>query len=334
VSVIDQLICYFQSRGALSEEQLKALEEQGFLHPDEPGGDDFFDALSRSWEGAPAGTEEDPTEALAARPARRSRGGKSRKGRTLTAPQLCERLAEESPSWDAPLRGLTVLARQLAPCRDWREAVLAIRQVEPPHLAEGLQAGLARRAFTLEKLWQALGMDGYCDLVADRKLHGQAVTAYRSLLAAPDLASIAKHRWILKHEPIAEVFRLCVAKRRVYHACRTVYEDRPQTLAHALDRRRPTLSYWSLILVYNARREEARGVERLPRLARLERGPVRIPREDLAVPAWTHALMLDPEHVTRYLVQCFGPAALGTPDSWWRDHALHCPADWPWFIAG
>src|ERR1043166_1153146 len=118
MKVIGQLIKYFQSRGALDQDQLDYLAEHGFLiRPETDDADDLVNA----------GEGESPTPILDSEPhgdeARfdkypvRRKGGGQRKPDSIEGEDLADWLTDHFPAWQSAMAGFEqIAARVSSPC--------------------------------------------------------------------------------------------------------------------------------------------------------------------------------------------------------------------------
>jgi len=293
MKLIEQLVHYLRSRGALSPEQLSRLAGKGFIEaPEEDGArpthadredDRDWDALY--------------PEPAPERPARKGRGRGARPvGKQTTPEELAARLAERFPAWEKELQGLAVVARRFDPCHGWREAADVLSKRSSKELTGVLTAALREGPLTADLLWDALHFEAYRDGVD--YLTGRVGNAYRALLSGGDVSEFAKHNWLLKCDEPAAVYRLIRAQRTVARALPAVYRETPELIRRGLrhgEYARP------LALL-----EAARWAATDPR--NFHAKPLRYfvlrPGDAAWWPAWSLALQIDPAGAASLLAHC------------------------------
>ena len=338
MKVIGQLISYFQSRGALSQDQLDYLTRQGFiLSTNDDDGDTVIldDEPSRDViEPAP---EDEYEEAVAGQPRRRGRGGARRPRKSVAARRIAAWLQERFPRWRKEFIGFEQLAVQGTDRCEWREAVKRLRRASANDLRRALTNGFERQAVSLRSLWDSLGFDKCHELAERPGLQGRAISAYRALLAASDVAHVSKHQWLLRYEPVSDVFNVLCSQRLLAHAFGELFDNDPPLVSAAMRHHPHPLAYWSLVILYNA----VRGPSEYDSLAHREYGPLLWLGDDLEagravvtlgengprcdpdyglwMRAWSLALVMNPTAVTPFFaasVNCDGPTPLLCPAGW------------------
>jgi hypothetical protein len=337
MKVIGQLINYFQARGALSPEQLDYLVRQGFLigQTEDEADDTIVEECETSW---PAPEPDDDHEAIAALPAkRRGRGGVRHKGRVVEPREIADWIAERLATWQPSFTGFQQVAARLAEHCSWQEAVKRIRRTGNDELRSALALGLSEQDVSMQALWDSLGFDEFQALSERPGLRGTAMSAYRALLAAGDVGPVIKHQWLLRYEPISDVYNVLSSQRRLAQVFGTVFDDEPPLVSAAMRRRPHPLAFWSLVLLYNA----IRGSSPYGSLSHREYGPLLWLGDDLQegravvtwgeggqhcgpgyplwMRAWSLALLMKSPEVTAFFadsVNCDDPTPLMCPAGW------------------
>lgn len=337
MKVIGQLIAYFRSHGALSEDQIEYLTKQGFIAAKDHGADDTIleDEPTTS---SPVFEHEqdDEHEFESGIPRRRGRGA-VRKGPVLEQEELTGWLDEQFPIWSPMLSGLQQVAQPLKPCDGHYEATTIIRKASRDDLQRAVMDGLRSQALSLKAVWESLSFDHCHEVLKKYSYRGPAVSAYRAILASTDLSQIAKHVWLLKDQPVSAVYNILQSQRRIARAFGEVFDEDPPLLSAAMRRESHPLAYWSMLLAYNA----VRGDDPHGSLAQREYGPLVWLGDDLAagnavitmgedgprcgpdydlwMRAWSLALLMKPDQVTPFFsatVQSDAPTPLMCPAGW------------------
>jgi HEAT repeat protein len=300
VKLIEQLVEYLRSRGALTPTQLAHLAGKGFIEareaepqqrhiPQEPE--------ERDWE------ELYPEE----RPARRGRKRKARPDAAEVTPEeLAARLAERFDGWQEELRGLVALAGPFGHCEDWAEAVDTLGKCSTEELSAALTVTLRSGMLSAEGLWAALQFEGYRDGLD--KIPGKAGNAYRALLLGIDVAGFSKHTWLLKYDAPAAVYRLVRVQRALAQALPAVYQKTPELIRRGLGRGELTRPLALLEAAHWA------GVGPDSLADQPLRFFVLVPEEEGWWPAWSLALHIDPAGVTALLGRCRIDPFVGAPE--------------------
>jgi hypothetical protein len=323
MKVLHQIIDYLDRRGALSQQQMAYLLQEGYLQrPDEP--------LAELDEAKPEAEAETLERRLERAAASRASAGKRRGGVGGTGPVALEPrqieawLASQIGAWREPLGALTGLARGLAGAAGLREAPRIVGETPAEALEAALAEALAARKPSLRRLWPAIALDGPARLLEVPEARGPAAGAYRAILTGRERNELGKHAWILKRPRIRWVYQLARAQRRLLGALWSLHGTRTAVLAEALRKGGTSGAYWTFVALYNAVRWTRRGpADAAPD----ERPPV---REPPAPELWTQALGLallaEPGPVTRFLSERSDPKSGPTqpqPD-------LLCPRAWDW----
>ncbi len=293
MKLIEQLVHYLRSRGALSPEQLSRLAGKGFIEPPEEDDDRPTHAGrddDRDWDAL-------YPEQIPERPARKGRGRGARPvGKQTTPEELAARLAERFPAWEKELQGLALVARRFGPCHGWREAAIILGKRSSEELSAALTAALREGPLTADLLWDALHFEAYRDGVD--YLTGRVGNAYRALLSGGDVSEFAKHNWLLKYDEPAAVYRLIRAQRAIARALPAVYRAAPDLIRRGL-RHGEYVRPLALL-------EAARWAATDPR--NFHAKPLRYfvlrPGEAAWWPAWSLALQIDPAGAATLLAHC------------------------------
>ena len=324
MKAIRQIIDYLHGQGVLDERQMAELVGRGFVETDpDASADGREDDSSGETVGGAAPEEDLPHHGRSGRAARR-RGRVQRKGPVLTLKGLLGRLRECFRSWPGELAGLVAIGRRLDGSATWQDAALAVRNAELKKLTGAVEAALGEREPTLDVLWDAVALETYrCTDGTD--LYGPVAAAYRALLGSNDTAQLGRHAKLLRHWPVAQVYNVRLAQRRLARAFGAVFSDRPDLIAASVLRDYHPLAYWSLVLLYNARRGSP---GRRPPPDYTEREPQRPRPDDVTwVRAWAEATAMDPRAVAAFLVD-YEQLTRRPPADRARHPDLVCPRAW------
>jgi hypothetical protein len=328
MKVITQLIRHFWQRAALTTSEIDYLVEHGFVRerdipgyrPGVPG--DYHEAAS----GAVSEPLETVEEELVRRSTRRRGTGGGPKRKLLEIDELCRLLQAEFARRAGALAGLTRLANRFRHCTGWEQAAIVLRQVSSARFYGGLRATLRARSVGLRNLWQALDPEPFYRLVEQDPVRGRAARAFLALLAAHDSAALGKYGWILQHDEMQAVNNLRVAHQHLLAALNNLYHGDRRLLTRSMAAGCDRIGFWALVLLHNAHRSTATADAPKPNR---EYGPLDKPRDDVWRQAWTGALRMDHEQVTRFLVECYGEAgARRSRKAELSTRPLYCPAGW------
>jgi HEAT repeat protein len=290
VKLIEQLIDYLRSRGALTADQLAVLARKGFID------------LAPEAAAEPARPPERPRpepewdEAFRVRPARAGGKRKARRARKeLGAEELAAGLAKRFPDWESALAGLTGLGRRLGPCAGWRDAADAVLKHDAGARAASLISALRDGALSADQLWGALHFEEYRAGLDARS--GAAGNAYRALLSGSEVSAFTKHAWLLKTDEAAAVYRLVRAQKALARAVAGAYRDAPEVIRRGLRRGE---SAQPLAILEAALWAAAPG-RIAPEHARFFALP---PGHQPWWRAWSLALEIDPEGAAALLARC------------------------------
>lgn len=342
MKVIGQLIRYFQSHGALSDDQVRYLVEHGFMMPpaDWEGAVEEEPVSSgppeRTWNPPERDAEQDLHDRFTPS-TRRGRGAIRHRSQLLEPEEITAWLDGQFADWEPALVGLQQVARRFHSVDSWTEAAAIIRQADRQSIRETLRSGLERQELSLGALWESLGFDGYQALVAARAWRGPAASAYRQILAAIDMTQAGRHAWLLRMPQVAAVFNLLSAQRRLAEAFGLVFEHDSPAVSAAMRRETHPLAYWSMLLMYNA----LRGPSPYGSLAQREYGPLVWLGDDLThgmavitlgeggercgptfelwQRAWSMAMTMLPDAVTPYFAKSVNqddPTLMMCPAGW------------------
>jgi hypothetical protein len=207
---------------------------------------------------------------------------------------------------------VTSLANGLSSCDTWDEAVAILGRAPTAALSQAIIDSLARRQPTMKGIWQGLALNDYELVACDPDERGPAVAAYRATMSVIDLQALGKYRWILKYPEVNSVFHLVQAQRHLLRACAEACDEQPRKFAVGLSRDYHPLAFWTLVLRYNARRDNEHFTRpheiRYPPPSEpesLEYSVVAIPEADLLCRAWLGALFMDPEAVVPFFANSY-----------------------------
>jgi hypothetical protein len=331
MKAVRQIIDYLRGQGVLTRQQIIELALQGFI--------DDLDAKPAEPDAPPeaAPPDEADEEYEATYRTKPEQDRKQRhvlhKGAVLDAAEIAGRLADRFRAWEQPLGAVLAIGRRLVPCADWGEAAVAVRNAGPGDLWRALARGLAEMSPSLHALWESIDLEDYRLVLAEPELHGPAVTAYRAALTAQDHTQLGRHVWLLKEEPVAQVFNLRLAQRHLLQAVEIVLIRRPEVIAAAFRRDHHPAAYWALVLLYTARRGHP---GRRPPPQADEHRPARaLPGEGGWLRAWAQATVMNPEAVAPFLVeyhdlQTRRPGALASA----RDAVAGAVGTAGWMVSG
>jgi hypothetical protein len=353
MKVIEQIIKYLDSRGALSPKQIEYLKNEGFyvqkpysdydydyeLYDDygyEPDYDDEY------WEYYYYSDLHEDSEQHRVTRRYKKKARVQHKNPLLKAPDLCRRLGERIKGWRSELYGMLQLARLLSSDVTWIQAADVIRNAEPEALYEALPKGLETRSPSLKTLWKSLSLDDY-HFVLRLGFGGPAVKAYQVILKSTERGNLGKHGWLLREWEVRWVYNLIQAQRYVLSACRRIYDEQPELISRAICRDYHTVAYWAFVLLYHARRgypDYSADVTPNP-TEHIARRHLPDEHKDW-LRAWAHATIMDSQSLTPLLkfYQNFVPIDYDSPNSEerqrsWFHHHLLCPREWdadynPW----
>lgn len=341
MKVIDQLIHHFREQGVLTEDQIARLKAERFLDLCDDPWFGWIDSKEIDRERShPFEIIADESDQEMVQNHRKGRGRKKR--RVLEVDELVVRLAGKAALWQSSLRGLVELACHLTPVSCWQDAALAIRQATPAALSDALLAGLRDQTPSMHALWTALDLELFRGPLLQPAASGPTASAYRAVVTGTSHQSLGKHAWILKQPPIREVFNGLHAQRGVLRAVGRLFEEHSSWVAIVLTRSHHDVAYWSLLLLYNARRA---ALQRLAETDPAYRGCVSeqvggklslraaLLEPNILSQAWTHAMIMEPESILRYLVERAGLQEVtkcSAADCFlMAGTQLVCPVGWP-----
>jgi HEAT repeat protein len=288
MKLVEQLVDYLRSRGALPPAELARLAGKGYIAA--PEGEEV--PPTRLW------AEEHEWDDWGAAPPRRR--GRRRKGRPagqeLAPEELSARLAERFGDWEADLEGLVAVQSRLGPCAGWREAADGLCKRPQGELAEALASALRGGALSAGLLWGALHFEGH--RAGLDGLVGEAGNAYRALLAGRPVSELTRYAWLLRHDEPAAVYRLVRAQKALTGALRALYRSAPETVRRSLSGTR----YPHLLAVLEAARWARGGRGRLDGSSC--RYYVLLPHEESWWQAWSLALQVDEAGASALLERC------------------------------
>ncbi len=249
MKVISELIDYFVRRRALSPQQLEQLSQLGFLdRPDAPEA-----PLPNPSEEAEPEEHPEPPPVRAKKRSRPPRSG-------LTEDALSARLAASKADWSEELAGLVSLAQSLSPAT-LETAPLILRNAEDDDLEAALRRALDTRTPPFNRLWDAISMRGYHDIVEPGTGQGPVANSWLAILRSDAHEERGKHAWLLRMPEIRWVYNLIRAQRRVVEVLGSIREQDPEMILRALARDYSPQALLTLLILYNAgrRRPSLRG---------------------------------------------------------------------------
>jgi hypothetical protein len=296
MKAIQQIIHFLRGDGTLNTDDLAVLASKGFV--------DWSDVWSE------VQYDEDPTPAepvgsaeatVPPTPLRRPKAKRGRdvvrKGRVVSEKSLRSRLRGCAEAWPNSLDGMLRVGRRIAPCATWAEAALVIRNAEPQALQRAVAKALEKRDPPLDVFWDAVFEDNYRDAIKPAE-YGPAVSAYRAVLASNDVAHIGRHAKLLGRDEVAQVHNVKLAQRRMCRAFEPMFSHRGDIIAASMQRDFHPLAYWTMVLLYNARRSLANW----PAPTAGEHKPARQRPDDRGwMRVWAGALAMDPKSAAPFL---------------------------------
>lgn len=329
MKVITQLIRHFWERGVLTPVEIDYLLQHGFVRlKDVPGfqpkqvdGKSPVDDVPVE----PPNDLELYEESLIRRhPARRR--GHEPSSAIITIEELLDRLRAEYQRRESDLTSVVAFGRRFSPVESWQAAASELHSIPPDRFHAELCLGLNEGSVLVGDLWQASDPEPFHHFFQDDELRGRAVRAFLALLVSSGPSELGSYSWILKHDEAQALINLRVIHERLLSGLSRIYREDRGLLTRALARNTDLVQMWSLILMYNAYREPALGVE--PDYGN-EYGPLTPPDQSVWRYAWTCALRMDRPAVSKFLVACYNEDLPENPEQ--ADACrlpLMCPVGW------
>ncbi len=251
--VVHQLISYFREHGALSERQLEQLRLSGFL----PEGDEDASRPGRGRSRSPddePGSDRSPDIDRDGQPV--ASIGPQKRRKPLGIDPLCRKLADLNTGWDHELRSLDEIANRIADAGSWPDWVRIIRTTGRERLRSVIEAVLISHAVTLHSLSASLDLRSYREIMVQGSQRTQALSAYRALLRTYDFNSLGRYAWVLKYEPVNNIFNLIQAKRAILGALNDIFDNRQQGLTAGLRGNAQTNLFWAFVILRSAKAED------------------------------------------------------------------------------
>lgn len=330
MKVITQLVQHFWQRNALTADQAEYLVNQGFVRASDLPGFEYAEPSDKQPSSfkfkvpvkPPHPLEGDEEKLRAKGPSKRGRGKAAIK--SLSEKDLAKLVEKEFASRAAALESLRRWAVPLGKADTWDEAAVRVRQAADARVLDVLRQSLRRNTIDLKTLWTALDIEPLHQLIDDEEVHVALPRAFRAALTT-DGPLAAPHVFLLKHGPIVAAKSLGEAQRRIAAAVFRLNHAEPKTISTALANGNHPVVYWSLVLVYCARRRPMNGPTRL----RKEYAVSELPPQPIWNQAWTVARHAEPAAVTALLEQCYPlDKRLESLKPLECELTLHCPLDW------
>jgi hypothetical protein len=330
VKVISQLIQHFWQRQALTQDQVEYLVNQGFVRAvDLPGfapstpADKQPSSFKFKKPVPPPHPLEGVEEQLRSKSAgRRSRGKSAAVG--LSEKDLVRAVECLLDQRAAALESFRRWTEPLGRSDSWIDAAHRVRQTSAARLLDHLGRSLKRNAVPLGTLWNALDVEPLHTLIDAEDVRGSVPRAFRAALTN-DGPLAAPHVFLLKHEPIAAAKALAAAHRRLASALHRLHDAQPKTIATALANGNHPVIFWSLVLLYNARRKPIDGPMKPRREYRLPSWP----SQPVWNQAWTLVRTWQPAQAQQLLECCYTSQqtsrALNPLEC---QRSMHCPIEW------
>ncbi|MCG8583523.1 MAG: hypothetical protein MI757_02295, partial [Pirellulales bacterium] len=314
MKVITQLIQHFWQRGALSMPEIEYLLNHDFVRAhDLPGYTPREVTIADVMHPGDTSVSLEPDEfdfveeELVRRAPAARRGPRQASSDELSEEDVCQKLRAEYERRRVDLRSVHALGERFAEVADWKQAASELRDVSAERLYEGLCDELREGDVLLGDLWQASDPEPFHELLDDDETAGRAARAFSALLVATGPDALGKYGWILKYDDMQALVNLRVLNRRLLKCLHRLYWDDRLLLTHAMARNSDPVKFWTLVILYNAHRDPHLGEE--PRYG-VEYGPVKEPKsQEVWERAWTSALIMDREHVLKFLIVCYGKVA-------------------------
>ena len=333
MKVITQLVQHFWQRNALTADQAEYLVNQGFVRatdlpgfepstPIETGADQPSSFKFKVPVKPPHPLESDEEKLRAKGPSKRGRGKSAVK--SLTEKDLARLVEKELANRSDALERFRRWAAPLGPVGTWDEATVRVRQAADARVFDVLRQSLRRNAIDLRTLWTALDIEPLHQLIDNEDVHVALPRAFRAALTT-DGPLAAPHVFLLKHGPIVAAKSLAEAQRRVAAAIFRLNDAEPKTISSALSAGNQPVVYWSLVLVYSARRRPVAGPTKL----RKEYAVQELPPQPIWNQAWTAARRAEPAAIPALLERCYPPdKRLESLKPLECELTLHCPLEW------
>jgi hypothetical protein len=332
MKVIAQLIRHFWERGVLTPDEVAYLLQHGFARRQDLPGFEFptevppFDpGLESGSPPEPAGDLEIYEESLVRRHEAR-RSAHEPHPAELKIEEILERLQGEYARRATDLKSVLALGQRISPVKSWEEAAAELRSIPLDRFHGEFCAGLKDGHVLLGDVWQASEFEPFHHLISDEEVRGQAARAYLALLVVNNPGELGKHAWIMRYDETHMLMNLRVVFERVLASLSRIYQEDRHLLSRSLEANRDIVQVWSLVLIYNAHREPQLGEQ--PDY-KVEYGPLSLPGDGVWKLAWTNALRMDRQAVSKFLVACYDEserAELERDESCRR--ALMCPVGW------
>jgi hypothetical protein len=311
MKVISDIIDYLWVRGVLVAGDMDYLRDRGFLPAlaaEEP--------LRPEHEELVASDGADPIESLAAEfdrrmPVRRSGRRRPRSRGGTNAEAISANILRHWPAWEPELAPLCDLAGLIEPVTGLDLALRIVRRASLKQLDAAIVRLLDAPDPALGELWGALAFDGYREGIVPEVAGGQAVRAYRAVLANAGHAEIRLYGRELRLEGYARSHALVQAQRLLLAAFDRCLAARPDLFDRPLfaGRKYDECCYWSLAFALSAQTSSAPVETHAPR-----RPP---PEGEAERRAWACAAAMNGRNATRLLAQMAA-----------REDRIHCPKAW------
>lgn len=321
--VVHQLISYFRARGALSDQQLEQLRQSGFVTDGDSTGAGPEPSESTDGRRPPGSVRWQDEDSQSAWPTPRA-------VKPLGADSLCHNLSEVSAGWPDRLNAIFAIAGELENAPGMRRSLLVVRQADQQILKSVLADLLNRRDVSLRSLTVALDIQDYRAVLPPGRQPTRALSAYRALMRTYGYTPLGKYAWILRYEPVNDVFNLILAKRAVLRALRDLYQEDPSTLSRAFRGSGATNLFWAFVILRSALAEDPFAESRYRASSQLTYLDTRWPPDDMLERAALYALFMAPAEVLRFLTRDFdvpcdarGNPPWRIPDNWTSDSEKH-----------
>lgn len=300
--VVHQLISYFRDHGALSERQLEELRVAGFLPEgdDETSGSDRMTAGDREDRSAQDGASDFGRDGE-----RLATIGAQKRRKPLGIDPLCHKLLGISHGWENGLESFVEIANGIAPAETWQQSALVIRRAGEQQLRDVVEAAISRQAVALSALSVSLDLHAYRQIWVQGPQRTRALSAYRALLRTHDFSSLGKYAWILKHEPVNNVFNLIQAKRAILGALNEIFDNRQDALTTRFHGHAATNLFWAFVILRSAKSEDPWLESRRKSAASATYLDKLWPPREVLQRAGLYALFMAPDAVLSFLTSDF-----------------------------
>ncbi len=321
--VVHQLISYFRARGALSDQQLEQLRQSGFVTEDAQAAESHESSHAKKSRRAPGSVRWQDEDSLSAWPTART-------AKPLGAKSLCHDLNVLSAGWPGRLDAMFAIAGELENAPGMRRSLLVVRQADQQVLKSVLAELLVRREVSLRSLTVALDIQDYRSVLPPGRQPTRALSAYRALMRTYGYTPLGKYAWILRYEPVNDVFNLILAKRAILRALRQLYGEDPSTLTQAFRGSGATNLFWAFVILRSALAEDPFAESRHRASSQLTYLDTRWPPDDMLERAALYALFMAPSEVLGFLTRDFdvpcdarGNPPWRIPGNWTSDSEKH-----------